>query len=417
MTSILRSAALHPGCWIVALGLVGASCASPRSGPQDPDPDPQESSTAPAPVEEEEQEKGPLRRLLLSTGEVVGTPTSDSTEFRSTVEDTAEIPEDEEGGSFLVAPIPFHNPTVGYGLALGAAYLLELDEESPASVFGGGGFYAENGSLGGALAFKGYFDEDRYRLTAGFVATRLHFDFSTETEDVPLREDIVGGGLEFLVRSFERVYFGPQVVLAVIDTDVEREADAEAIPDDQLATTNIGLGLLSQRDTRDSVYYPREGSNASVLLRVFDESLGSPFSYQIVPVSYDHFLSLGEKDVLGLRASGRFAFGEVPFYGESYFGTNADLRGYAVGTLHDDTLLAGQAEYRRELVGRLGAVAFAGLGTVAPDLGKVDEGEALPSIGFGLRFNLEPENHVNLRLDFAWGEDQSAVYLGVGEAF
>ena len=107
----------------------------------------------------------------------------------------------------------------------------------------------------------------------------------------------------------------------------------------------------------------------------------------------------------------------MPFYGESYFGTNSDLRGYAVGTLHDSILLAAQAEYRRELFWKIGAVAFAGVGTVTPTLSELDNAEALPSVGLGLRLNIEETNHINFRVDFAWGKDQSALYIGVGEAF
>ena len=39
------------------------------------------------------------------------------------------------------------------------------------------------------------------------------------------------------------------------------------------------------------------------------------------------------------------------------------------------------------------------------------------SYGFGLRFLLIKQEGINLRADFGFGSDQSAFYLGFGEAF
>jgi outer membrane protein assembly factor BamA len=293
--------------------------------------------------------------------------------------------------------------------------MFELDESSPPSIVGGGGMYSENGSFGGAVGFKAYFDEDRYRLSGGLVTTRLVFDYATPSGDVPLRENVVGLALELLVRAWERVYVGPVVLLAGVDTDLVRSQDQGKIPDDQLEADNLWFGIRAQRDTRDSVYYPRSGSLADLQVRT--SAGGSDFDFTVVPIAYNHFFELGDRDVLAVRGAARSAFGDVPFYGESYFGADSDLRGYAVGTYHDDALLAGQAEYRRELFWRLGGVAFAGVGTVAPSLGELDQGELLPSAGLGLRITLDEKSHLNYRIDYAWGRDQSALYLSVGEAF
>lgn len=330
--------------------------------------------------------------------------------------DSAETIEDE-GGNVVVAPIPFVSPTIGYGLALGGAYLVKLDPKSPPSTIGVGALYSENNSYGGGLFFKGFFAEDRVRVTAGIVATRLNFDLRVADQDIALRENVLAFGFEVLIRSFERVFIGPQLIVSGIDTDVVRSSDIGVIPDDELEAFNLGVGLRAQRDTRDSTFYPRTGSFADAQLRVFNESLGSDFDYQVLPAAYNHYLSPSSRDVVALRVSTRLAFGDVPFYGQSFVGAGPDLRGYVVGTVQDDALAAVQGEYRRELYGRLGAVAFAGVGAVAPTLGDVFDAETLPSAGFGARFTLEEKNHVNLRIDVAWGRDQSAVYLAVGEAF
>jgi hypothetical protein len=40
-----------------------------------------------------------------------------------------------------------------------------------------------------------------------------------------------------------------------------------------------------------------------------------------------------------------------------------------------------------------------------------------PAAGFGARIMMSKESRTNLRVDFAWGVDSFAVYLGAGEVF
>ena len=74
-------------------------------------------------------------------------------------------------------------------------------------------------------------------------------------------------------------------------------------------------------------------------------------------------------------------------------------------------------EYRRDLVWRLGAVGFAGLGALAETLGDLGGSDVKPGGGVGVRFLLAKQNRINLRFDYAWGQDSSAFYIGLGEAF
>jgi hypothetical protein len=77
----------------------------------------------------------------------------------------------------------------------------------------------------------------------------------------------------------------------------------------------------------------------------------------------------------------------------------------------------GQAEYRRELPWRLGAVVYFGLGEVAPGFGEFTGKAILPGGGIGVRFMLAKQDHLNVRADYAWGRDSTAFYVGLLEAF
>ena len=80
-------------------------------------------------------------------------------------------------------------------------------------------------------------------------------------------------------------------------------------------------------------------------------------------------------------------------------------------------MIATQAEWRSEWWWRFGATAFLGAGEVKPDFGAFTWKDALPGGGVGLRFTLAQRNHVNLRVDYAWGRDSTGLYISVAEAF
>ncbi len=80
-------------------------------------------------------------------------------------------------------------------------------------------------------------------------------------------------------------------------------------------------------------------------------------------------------------------------------------------------MFASQAEYRLELKRRLGLVAFGGFGGVARKWGDFRTDQLLPAAGVGLRFKLDKKNHINYRIDLAFGREGRTLSIGVGEAF
>jgi outer membrane translocation and assembly module TamA len=93
------------------------------------------------------------------------------------------------------------------------------------------------------------------------------------------------------------------------------------------------------------------------------------------------------------------------------------LRGYNGSRFRDKILAAAQVEYRAPLIWRIGIVGFAGLGQVADRFEHLGRRGLKPSLGFGLRFNLDPPDGLNLRLDFGFGRKSDGNYLSGGESF
>ncbi len=109
--------------------------------------------------------------------------------------------------------------------------------------------------------------------------------------------------------------------------------------------------------------------------------------------------------------------GRAPFFELCSVGRGDAFRGYTTGRYRDPTSVTGQAEYRWRFATRFGAVFFGGLAQVAREPGDLFEDSWLPAVGVGLRWMAAKESRINLRIDYAVGIDDNALYILVGEAF
>jgi hypothetical protein len=333
---------------------------------------------------------------------------------------------------WVAVPIPFSNPTIESGLApvVLAFYKLDpKDEKSPASYTGLGGFYSSNDSWGALLGQRLHINEDRWRVTAALGKVDLKYDFfgigNTEGgqgRSIPLRQIGQGFFVECLRRVPGDVFLGLRYANAI--TEVSLNADLE-LPDPPfpvllapgIETRIAFLGFRVDRDTRDIPFYPTRGSQMTFSSDFYDEAWGSDWQYQSYGLAYNMYRALPKRQVIAYRAMGCYAGGEPPFWGLCSFGSKSDLRGYPSGRYRDYSMFATQAEYRVGLPKRFGAVAFAGLGGVASTFSDFRGEDLLPSVGVGIRWMVAKKNKINLRVDYAWGEGEQALYISVGEAF
>ena len=93
------------------------------------------------------------------------------------------------------------------------------------------------------------------------------------------------------------------------------------------------------------------------------------------------------------------------------------MRGYFDGRYTDRHLIASQVEWRQKLSHLWGVVAFVGVGNVAPSLGEFDFGTLRTSYGMGLRFLVDEEENLNLRLDLGVGNEKITYYFKIAESF
>jgi hypothetical protein len=340
-----------------------------------------------------------------------------------------------KGIEFIGAPIPISNPGLGTGLGAVAALVFPIDradEVSPPTTAGLGGFYTSNDSYAFGLAFRTYLAEDRWRFVGGGATGRINYDFfgvgaglGSSGKSIPLSQTASGFGLEALRRVSKGLFAGVRYVYA--DSTIRLNGIAPPdipVPEGDRAVVLASLGPHVQVDTRDSTFYPTRGTLFDLHADFYDSAFGGDRGFQSYTADVNVYVRTGDRQVLAMRASGCAVKGDAPLYALCLFGSHNDLRGYESGQYRDRAMFAAQAEYRLGLperlgfLGRFGLAAFAGVGGVASGFGDFSSDELLPSGGFGLRYLLTRESHINLRVDWAWGKGGSnGIYVGVGEAF
>ncbi len=331
-------------------------------------------------------------------------------------------------GEWAFAPIPLINPSIGNGGGAAVMYMRRLgkDRLSPPSTFAVSAFGTAAGSWGGGLGAKLYLHDDRYRITFGGGGGEFNYNFFGVGSDsgindisIPLSQQSRAFLVEFKVRVIGRWYVGPRYHLITnkisLNSDKFNPGDLPIPLPSDLRFRTAALGVRVQRDTSDSAFYPRKGSLIDMTADFFGPAVGADRSYQSVTTSYNKYISAGDKSVFAIHGSVCAVSDQAPFFDVCQLGMSKDVRGYQMGQFRDDRMLVGQAEYRRDLFWRLGVVAFAGAGAVGKTFTQF--GNAEPGGGFGARFALAPKNHLNLRVDFAWGDNSRATYVSLGEAF
>jgi len=347
------------------------------------------------------------------------------------VQDSPHGGDDEKTGEFLIVPVPFANPTIGAGLFVLAGTIFRPnpdDKVSPPSTLGGGGMYSTNNSWGLGLGGSMFLDEDRWRIGAALAYADVNYrlygvgqEFGGVGKSVRISQQVLMLQASVLYGLGGNFHIGPVFRMFRVETELNDGRPIKVgpidIPVDPRRARQVSLGAQFTFDTRDDVFYPREGQFVDAQARFYREALGGRNDYEIYSLAANTYHSMAERTVLAGRLFWRMADGQVPFYGLSYLGTGPDIRGYEVGRYQDKILIAVQAEIRQELLKNFGVEAFAGFGQVQREMNNFRFSDFLPGIGAGVTYDVAADSTVNMRADVAWGVDGWVFYLGVGQAF
>ena len=181
---------------------------------------------------------------------------------------------------------------------------------------------------------------------------------------------------------------------------------------------SVGAGGAAAYDTRTSVFTPTRGTLVALSATGFGPALGSNFRFTRYELDARRYWPIGRRVTLAGQLVLTTHSGEPPFRMLALLGSDGPMRGYYRGRFRDRQLAAAQAEVRFPLIWRFGAAAFAGAGQVARGFDEFNLRSLKPSLGGGLRFLVDRQENVNLRLDYAVGEaGNTGFYVSFGEAF
>ena len=329
----------------------------------------------------------------------------------------------------LVAPLPFRNSQIGWGLALMVGLIHRFDADTTIKPSTGAitGLVSENGSWGVLGLEIARFGRDAWRArgVAGYMDLRYDFygvgiDAGEAGQSIPIEQTIFLASGALLRRVVPGLYIGP-TFLWMQTTVSPRDEEAPDLPvvPDQSRSDLLAPGLLAEWDTRNSDYWPDWGSLAQLKANFFSTASGESGSFQRYQAAWSWYNGLrGQRLVLVTNLNACGAPGDPPFYGLCTLGSGRfALRGYTQGRYRDHYATVVQAEVRGHTAGRLGATLFGGFGPVAPEVSDIFDAEMLLAGGAGLRYQLTRDYPMHLRLDYAWGRDGGLLYFSVGEAF
>ena len=237
-----------------------------------------------------------------------------------------------------------------------------------------------------------------------------------------LESHVAGASLRVLRRVHGDLYLGPALSGAGwFGVSWEHpERIPPTLPGGRDAA-NLGVGLTVLLEHRNSTTTPTRGHYFQLEYLRYLRALGGDFGYNRLLLDGRVYLPVWRRDVVALAAYAEFNGPAVPIQGMAQLGAISSqtiMRGVYLGRFRDRHSVVTQVDYRGHLSGRLGYVVFGAAGNVFGSTGSGLFDRVKLSYGGGLRFDVNPRDPLNIRVDYtltSFGE--AGVSIGAGEAF
>ena len=334
----------------------------------------------------------------------------------------------------LPVPIIITEPAIGYGGGIALSWFSESMRDiaaraqqsgarpTPPNIYMLAAFGTENGTKGGAVGARMSFLDDTWRYRGGAMAMSINLDFYGIGGTLQVPVDKIGynlkGSMVFneLTRRLGESdqWLGLRWLYTNLDTKLDFGTNEDAgLTDQEVAKKGSGLGLTYVFDSRDNIFFTRKGVEASVDAMFYSPRIGSDTTFQAYRAHAFAYIPAGDKAVVAVRADGRTARGDVPFYQLPFI----DMRGVAAARYQDENVGVLELEGRYYVTPRWVVLAFLGAGR---DWGRgtsfSDRG-SIVSKGVGFRYVIAQRLGLSAGIDVAKGPDESAFYIQMGNAW
>ena len=351
-------------------------------------------------------------------------------------------PADSVPKAFSLLPLPliYYTPEtrLAYGFAPTFTFRFKRDMDALRADTGAsvrpsqitlGAAYTQNKQLLLYMPFQIFYDRDTYFLNgeAGYYKYSYFF-FGVGQREVPSELYAVNFP-RVRVNAFRRIAAGlisNGKLYAGIRYQYEKYDVISVEPDGLLATGTVPGGLGSQLsgaglglfyDSRNQIFFPAKGVVADVAYLNQSRVWGSDVRYDRYSADVSSYHRLSRHAILALNYFVSFTSGVAPFNAMSLLGGTKRMRGYYEGRYRDKNAALLQSEVRFDVYKRLGGVVFGAVGVLGDDQTVLRAGDPKAAYGAGLRFTINRADHLNIRVDYGFGNQSSGFYLTIGEAF
>ncbi|MES2708510.1 MAG: BamA/TamA family outer membrane protein [Verrucomicrobiota bacterium] len=333
---------------------------------------------------------------------------------------------------FFPLIVPVTEPAVGYGAAMVPLFINQpQDPHARPDIWAAGAMATDNGSRAYFGGYSGYFDEDRWKITAGAASASINLDFHglaglTAPGGDPLRYNLeMKGGILGAERRIGKTPWraGLRYLYGEVEPSLERSGDWRLVRDHDfehrfgpfdLSDTVSSLQFSLSHDSRNNIFTPTEGLFSEIELTANIPALGASDEYQILswtgiwyhPVVRDRLF-------FGWRADMVQSFGDVPFYRRP----SVSLRGAPAQRYQGAGIASTEAELRWQIHPRWSLLGFAGTGVTWPGESLFQEPGSTATGGLGFRYLIARRQGIHFGIDAAYGEEGTAFYVQFGSGW
>ena len=329
--------------------------------------------------------------------------------------------------SLIVLPIAFYTPETRFGGGGAGLYTFRFARETEKvrpSQLQLGLAYTQERQILSYLPFDVYFREESWYISGEIGYYRYVYQFFGVGNRTEADSEVFEAAFPRLQLSVQRLvrpglYVGLRYWMD--DYRITSRAAGGLLNQETVRGWDggfiSGVGLTLNYDTRDHLFYPRHGRQLQFRTFFNRKWLGSRYNFDRYSLDLRQYFAL-KSGLIATNLVMECLSGEVPFQQLALIGGAKRMRGFFEGRFRDRQLWILQAEYRRPVWRFVGLTAFAGAGSVAPDLGALLQEKVHWAYGVGLRIRLSKKDKINLRFDLGWNEESELFpYLTVAEAF
>jgi hypothetical protein len=343
-----------------------------------------------------------------------------------------------EKKGFFPVPIIITEPAVGFGLGAALVFLHDplagrvpdgetFDPQSkdaegkliPPSISAVFGMYTENDTWMAGGAHMGVWKNDNIRYTGALATGSINMKFYRSilgndiSVDMNIEPNVLYQGLKFRLDG-SGFFAGVNYLLL----DTKSTLDLSQVNPGFIfkgSSRDAAVIFTLDYDSRDTIFTPNSGFNASIEASLFREAVGSDTEFEKYKTKVIYFTPMANTFVLGLRGDIETIDGsadDVPFYQYPF----VNLRGIPIMRYQGETVGVAEAELRWNFTSRWSVLGFAGAGrTTSVDVN--DSSTTVYSKGAGLRYFIARRFGAHAGFDIAKGPEDTAFYLQFGHAW